>query len=100
MQVAGVNKPLASVRKCMAGNRVVFEDQGDTSVGGYVQNIESGTRVPITKEGGTYQVSLWTHSDKPAGTPSYFASLAGVDEDEADEPADSGNASSSFRRPA
>ena len=98
MQVAGVNKPLASVRKmCSAGNRVVFEDQGDTTVGGYVQNIASGTRVPITKEGGTYQVSLWTQSAKQAGNPSYFAALS----EEDSEPADSGTASSStFPRPA
>jgi hypothetical protein len=55
MQVAGVKKPLASVRKmCKAGNRVVFDDEGD-----YVQNKASGTKIPITQEDGTYQVSMW-----------------------------------------
>ena len=37
-QVAGVKKPLGSVRKmCAAGNRVVFEDISETQ-GGYVEN--------------------------------------------------------------
>ena len=101
MQVAGVNKPLASVRKmCLAGNRVVFEDQGDTALGGYVQNIDSGVKVPITKEGGTYQVSLWTPQAPPARNSSYFAPLAGVDEGDDEEPSHSATASSSFQRPA
>jgi hypothetical protein len=55
MQVAGVKKPLASVRKmCSAGNRVVFDDEGD-----YVQNKTTGTKIPITQEEGTYQVTMW-----------------------------------------
>ena len=51
MQVAGVKKPLASVRKMTkAGNRVVFEEISETC-GGYVENKESGVKVPISKEG-------------------------------------------------
>jgi hypothetical protein len=83
MQVAGVNKALASVRKmCKAGNRVVFEDGGNEQVGGYVQDIESGERVPIFKEGGTYQVSVWIREQVRAGTPSYFDALVGFDKDD------------------
>jgi hypothetical protein len=106
MQVAGVNKALASVRKmCKSGNRVVFEDGVDDTIGGYVQNIVSGERTPITKEGGTYQVSVWTQEDGGScprlGQPSYFDALTGVDEDDAEEPADSGTAqASTFMRPA
>ena len=59
MQVAGVKKPLASVRKmCQAGNRVVFDDAGD-----YVENKQTGIKIPITQEDGTYQVSLWVELD-------------------------------------
>ena len=67
MQVAGVRKTLASVRKmCEAGNRVVFEDARDNQ-GGYVEHIESGVRIPILKDGGTYQVAFWVpQSPTPA----------------------------------
>jgi hypothetical protein len=58
-QVAGVKKPLGSVRKmCSAGNRVVFEDISETQ-GGYVENRTTGDRIPINKEGGTYGVTIW-----------------------------------------
>jgi len=58
-QVAGVKKPLGSVRKmCAAGNRVVFEDISEVE-GGYVENKATGARIPIKKEGGTYGVSIW-----------------------------------------
>ena len=60
MQVVGVKKPLGSVQKlCDAGNRVVFENSSDR-VGGYVQRISTGTKVPILRENGTYTVSIWT----------------------------------------
>jgi hypothetical protein len=86
---------------CKAGNRVVFEDSSDEHIGGYVQNIVSGERVPISKEGGTYQVSVWTKEPAEAGSPSYFDALAGVDEDDGYEMPDSGTAqSSTFTRPA
>ena len=58
MQVAGVRKPLASVRKmCEAGNRVVFEDR--SSHEGYAEHINTGVRIPILKDDGTYQVAIW-----------------------------------------
>ena len=53
MQVAGVKKPLASVRKiCSAGCRVVFEETG-ADVGGYVEHTVTGARANFKKEGGT-----------------------------------------------
>ena len=86
---------------CAAGNRVVFEDNGDTSIGGYVQNVASGEKVPISKEGGTYQVSLWTREPPTCANNRYFAPLAGVEEDD-EEAVHSATAasSSSFQRPA
>ena len=57
-QVAPVKKALGSVRKmCEAGNRVVFEDFSDWQ-GGYVENKRTGARIPISKEGGTYEVTI------------------------------------------
>ena len=106
-QVAGVKKPLGSVRKmCSAGNRVVFEDISDTQ-GGYVENKKTGARIPINKEGGTYGVSIWRlrKVEGECATKGYngkfFAALS-EDEDDEDVPeAEYGaNSSSSFHRPA
>jgi len=92
MQVAGVKKPLASVRKmCDAGNRVVFEND-EQGFGGYVQNRETGATVPINKTGGTYQVSLWTLADQGA---SYLAALPDGEDSEAEPEVEGANSSSS-----
>ena len=104
MQVAGVKKPLASVRKmCQAGNRVVFEN-GPDGTGGYVENKTSGAKVPIDFGGGTYQVAVWTQIDKKSSANAikgnYWADIADVDEDE-EVVFEGGNRSSSaFQRPA
>ena len=69
-QVAGVKKPLGSVRKmCAAGNRVVFEDLSETQ-GGYVENKTTGDRIPIDKEGGTYGVTIWRLREVGSGNGS------------------------------
>lgn len=50
--VADVAKPLASAAKvCEAGNRIVLEPEPGRS---YVENIESGERMLLKKEKGTY----------------------------------------------
>jgi len=105
MQVAGVKKPLGSVRKmCEAGNRVVFEDISELQ-GGYVENKLSGTRIPILKEGGTYGVSVWRLRKDDVSSVlqnNMFAALSD-DEEENDVPAEQQGASSSssgFHRPA
>jgi hypothetical protein len=103
MQVAGVKKPLASVRKMTkAGNRVVFEEISDTC-GGYVENKESGVKVPISKEGpnGTYKVSLW----RPRKVRAKSGRFAALDEDidglsEDEHVVEGANSSSSFHRHA
>ena len=98
MQVAGVKKPLASVRKmCAAGNRVVFEDTEDDLQGGYVQNKTTGVKIPITKEGahGTYEVNLWTKTLKKEDS----GGLDDLDEDEEqEEEGKNSSSSTSFRR--
>ena len=105
MQVAEVQKPLCSVRKmCTAGNRVVFEENANhPELGGYVENIGTGTRIPIRKLGGTYQVELWTQpvqgQNRVASLQEHLSTLTdselnNVGEDEGDAP-DSGNAASS-----
>jgi hypothetical protein len=120
MQVAGVKKPLASVRKiCSAGCRVVFEETGE-DVGGYVEHKVTGARANFNKEGGTYQMSVWALQDEVPRSryaeTTRFEAIAGIDEDsDADiededypelprlsppNPAQHGGASSSFRRPA
>ena len=56
MQVTNVTKALGSVGKiCEAGNRIVFEPKG-----GYIENIETGGRTPLHKEGVVYKLRTWT----------------------------------------
>ena len=55
MQIAEVKKTLGSVRRiCEAGNRVVFDEDGS-----YVENKSSGERTALTKEKGSYVLTLW-----------------------------------------
>ena len=92
MQVAGVNKTLASVRKmCEAGNRVVFEDLED-NIGGYVESKSTGVRVPIHKEGGTYQVVL-SVPDLPR-----VAAINNIDDDGNEDDEGPARDTPSFRR--
>jgi len=103
-QVAGVKKPLGSVRKmCAAGNRVVFEDISEAE-GGYVENKATGARIPIKKEGGTYGVSIWRlqSTKSVVGDNNMFAALS-EDEEEEEVPEHEYGANSSpstFPRPA
>ena len=54
-QVAEVRKPLTSVSKiCDRGNRVTFCRNGS-----YVQNLFTGQRTPLRREGGVYMLDLW-----------------------------------------
>ena len=55
MQITDVAKALASVGKiCAAGNRVVFEPDG-----GYIENVASGSRTQLRKEGAAYKLDMW-----------------------------------------
>jgi len=98
-QVAGVKKPLGSVRKmCSAGNRVVFEDISETQ-GGYVENRTTGDRIPINKEGGTYGVTIWRmKKTQPEVNKNTFEALS-ENEDE-DEDHFGANSASSTAPPA
>ena len=105
-QVADVTKPLASVRKmCNAGNRVVFEENGDNDkCGGYVENIATGRRIPIAKNGGTYSVSLGRDTAKVNGQLCSVGALAAMgDEGEGPREGEGTSRSSTattFRGPA
>ena len=93
MQAAGIKKPLASVRKmCRAGNRVVFEELSE-SQGGYVENKQSGARIPIVKQDGTYRVSVWRLRKRDSGN--MFSALEGDLDDLSDEEVEGANSSSS-----
>ena len=55
MQVAKVQTALGSVmRLCEAGNRVVFDDEGD-----YILHKASGLSTRIHKKNGTYVLYVW-----------------------------------------
>ena len=55
MQVAQVNKVLASVGKmCGAGNRVVFDDEE----GSYIEDKQSGEITPLHKRNGVYVMDM------------------------------------------
>ena len=102
MQVAGVKKPLGSVRKmCEAGNRVVFEDISEVH-GGYVENKNSGARIPIYKEGGTYGVSVWRlrkNDESSVLASNMFAALSDGEDEEVDVlPGANSSSSSGFHR--
>ena len=60
LQVTGVQRALASVGKmCAGGNRVVFEPDG-----GYIENIKTGARTQLKKEGMIYKLDLWVKAEK------------------------------------
>ena len=49
-----VKKPLASVARIVdKGNRVVFEPTG-----AFIQSIESGKKIPLVREHGTYAMEV------------------------------------------
>ena len=53
-QVTAVHKPLMSVsRICDGGHRVVFE-----SGGGYIENLDSGSRIDIRRENNVYRLQV------------------------------------------
>ena len=55
LQVTEVHKPLLSVAKMVdAGQRVVFE-----AAGAYVEDTQTGNRIPMDRKGGIYEVRLW-----------------------------------------
>jgi len=57
-QVCDVNKALLSVhRVAQAGNRVVFSAHGS-----FVQDEETGERMPLEEKGGMYMLKLWVKS--------------------------------------
>ena len=57
IQVVEVTKPLLSIRKiCESGSRVVFEDSAE---GSYIQDMQTGRKTKLHKNGGTYAVDLW-----------------------------------------
>ena len=55
VQITDVKKALCSVGKVAnAGNRIVFEPQG-----GYIQNIKTGKKTALVKEGAAYKLKMW-----------------------------------------
>jgi hypothetical protein len=67
-QVAKVRGPLGSVRRiCEAGNRVVFDDDGD---GSYIENKTSKQRVKIEKVKGVYLLNMWVKKNESQGVNS------------------------------
>jgi hypothetical protein len=60
-QVAKVRGPLGSVRRiCEAGNRVVFDDDGD---GSYIENKKSLRRIKIDKVKGVYLLRIFVKKE-------------------------------------
>ena len=60
-QLAPIEKPLISVAQLgRTGNRVVLD--GD---GGYIENVKTGQRMKVTKEGSTYTLIMKVRADKP-----------------------------------
>jgi hypothetical protein len=61
-QVAKVRGPLGSVRRiCEAGNRVVFDDEGD---GSYIESKRTGKKTKIDKVKGVYLLRLWVNKER------------------------------------
>lgn len=53
-KVADVTKPLVAVRRIVGrGNDVHFDN-----CGGWIMNVASGKRIPLTKKGGCYVLSV------------------------------------------
>jgi len=60
-QVCGVNKPLLSVRKVMAGGRrVVFDDDGS-----YIESKATGERTWLKESGGMFMLKMWVQRQAP-----------------------------------
>mgnify|MGYP000211335328 CR=1 FL=1 len=61
-QVAKVRGLLGSVRRiCEAGNRVVFDDEGD---GSYIESKRTGKKTKIDKVKGVYLLRLWVSKER------------------------------------
>ena len=59
-QVADVTKPLGSVLRMMeTGNRVIFEHDTARGTFGYIEHIESGTKIDIVRKGNSLIMQLW-----------------------------------------
>ena len=75
MQVADVNKVLASVKRiCDAGNKVIFEKNG-----GNIINTVSGRVTELEERNGTYVFNMWLprkQEKRGIETVNRFAALA------------------------
>ena len=75
MQVADVNKVLASVKRiCDAGNRVVFDKNG-----GKIIDTATGKVTELEEKNGTYVFNMWLPRVKERGSiesVNRFAALA------------------------
>ena len=61
-QVAKVRGPLGSVRGiCEAGNRVVFDDEGE---GSYIESKKTGRKTKIDKAKGVYLLKIWVNKER------------------------------------
>ena len=80
MQVADVNKVLASVKRiCEAGNTVTFDSNG-----GVIWNRATGKTTRLEEKGGTYSFNMWlprAQAKKGVETVNRFAALAEEEED-------------------
>ena len=62
-QVCDVNKALLSVHRAVqAGNRVVFSASGS-----FVQDEQTGERMPLEEKGGMYMLKLWVKAQGFSG---------------------------------
>ena len=78
VQITDVRKALCSVGKVAnAGNRVVFEPNG-----GYIENLSTGKRTQLSKEGAAYKLKMWAKArnaeDELHKEEEYVASVEGL----------------------
>ena len=81
MQVADVNKVLASVKRiCEAGNTVSFDSNG-----GVIWNRATGKTTRLEERGGTYSFNMWlprAEQKKGVKAVNRFAALAEDDKED------------------
>ena len=87
MQVAGVTKPLGSVRAMVkANNRVVFDDN-EKAGGSYIMDKGTGVKTRIDERGGAYVFDMWIprgsqESWEKIGHKNVFSAVADSQEEE------------------
>ena len=83
MQVAGVTKPLGSVRAMTQANNVVVFDKGNS----YIVNKATGVKTRIEERGGAYVFDMWVENGKDEswdkiGHKNLFSAIQEEEEDQ------------------